>query len=350
MDAKHNYRLGVVLKDVEPTHEAIKQLLRLAASQSTIRAFVKRYSSTEEPNSLGIESVYFCGGRDDPLFGLAETDGLVILYDGDLSKTAIDRAVQYKVLFVLAFHGGFDVHAKAFGQSEICYTVAAISKAAGVLVFTQTTRAKVEKLGLETPIVTARIPFDLSLIRDTSSASLWDIAFIGRPIPKKGLKHLLGAMKLLPSKWHLNVVGSASHQVESHHAEPESYRATYHGYLSLSQTLDVLGRSAYLVCPSVRTDDGDDEGIPQVLLWGMASGKPIVASATGSIPEIIAHGSTGLLVPPGDSKAIADALITLDRDPGLRERIRQGAIDHTRTYSSGLSVDTISHVLSLLRN
>ena len=49
----------------------------------------------------------------------------------------------------------------------------------------------------------------------------------------------------------------------------------------------------------------------------MACGTAVVGSRVGGIPEVVADGRTGLLVPPGDPSALAEALNTLVRDPGL---------------------------------
>jgi glycosyltransferase involved in cell wall biosynthesis len=59
------------------------------------------------------------------------------------------------------------------------------------------------------------------------------------------------------------------------------------------------------------------EGFELVLLEAMAAGRPVVASAVGPIPEIVVDGVTGLLVPPGDSTALAAAIVRLLRDPEL---------------------------------
>jgi glycosyltransferase involved in cell wall biosynthesis len=62
------------------------------------------------------------------------------------------------------------------------------------------------------------------------------------------------------------------------------------------------------------------EGLPLVVLEAMAQGKPVVATAVGGTPELVADGVTGVLVAPGDAEALADALSALLADP---ERARQ---------------------------
>jgi glycosyltransferase involved in cell wall biosynthesis len=61
------------------------------------------------------------------------------------------------------------------------------------------------------------------------------------------------------------------------------------------------------------------------MLEAMALGRPIIASRVAAIPEILRHGENGLLVEPGSSGEIADAIRQLVRDPGLARRIGEGA-------------------------
>jgi L-malate glycosyltransferase len=63
------------------------------------------------------------------------------------------------------------------------------------------------------------------------------------------------------------------------------------------------------------------EGLGTSLLDAMACGKPIVATTAGGIPEVVDDGVTGLLVPPRDPRSLADALIALLEDEGLRNRL-----------------------------
>ena len=78
---------------------------------------------------------------------------------------------------------------------------------------------------------------------------------------------------------------------------------------ALMKSLDVL------VVPSLT------EGSPLVTLEAMAAGTPVVASAVGGIPDQVRHGKEGLLVPPGDTSAIADAILDLLRDPDRARRL-----------------------------
>ena len=63
------------------------------------------------------------------------------------------------------------------------------------------------------------------------------------------------------------------------------------------------------------------EALPLTVLEAMAAGLPVVASRVGGLAEVVAEGETGLLVPPGDPAALADALGRLIDDPQLRQRL-----------------------------
>ena len=72
------------------------------------------------------------------------------------------------------------------------------------------------------------------------------------------------------------------------------------------------------------------EGLGTSLLDAMAAGKPIVATATGGIPEVVVDGETGTLVQPRDHQAMADAIVRLLKDPALRERMGAAGLARAR--------------------
>ena len=65
----------------------------------------------------------------------------------------------------------------------------------------------------------------------------------------------------------------------------------------------------------------DWEGNPLTVMEAMAAGKPVICTAVGGVPEIVEHGTTGLLVPAGDVSAFAEALTRLLTDVQLREAL-----------------------------
>jgi glycosyltransferase involved in cell wall biosynthesis len=73
----------------------------------------------------------------------------------------------------------------------------------------------------------------------------------------------------------------------------------------------------------VPAEDGDQDGLPNVLLEAMAMQVPVVSTRFSGIPEAVKDGHTGLLVPPRDSEALAKALARFLDDPHLRDRLGQ---------------------------
>jgi len=82
---------------------------------------------------------------------------------------------------------------------------------------------------------------------------------------------------------------------------------------------DVLATSDLVICSSLT------EGLPNALLEAGAAGKAVVATNVGGNPEVVEDGVTGLLVPPRDPAALADAVRALAASPERRERMGRAA-------------------------
>ena len=84
------------------------------------------------------------------------------------------------------------------------------------------------------------------------------------------------------------------------------------------------------------------EGLPLVVLEAMSQARPVVATAVGGTPELVVHGETGLLFPPGDADALADALRELLGDPARARRMGEaGRARVLADFSAEVSVDRV---------
>jgi glycosyltransferase involved in cell wall biosynthesis len=64
-----------------------------------------------------------------------------------------------------------------------------------------------------------------------------------------------------------------------------------------------------------------NEGFPRVILEAMSCGKPVIGTYIAGVPELIEDGVNGFLVPPGDAKSLANALVKMITTPELRARM-----------------------------
>jgi glycosyltransferase involved in cell wall biosynthesis len=81
------------------------------------------------------------------------------------------------------------------------------------------------------------------------------------------------------------------------------------------EVMRLLARAAVFVMPSVRARDGEMDGIPNVVLEALSVATPVIATRLSAIPEVVRHGETGRLVPPGDDQALAEAIAATLREP-----------------------------------
>ena len=94
------------------------------------------------------------------------------------------------------------------------------------------------------------------------------------------------------------------------------------GSIPHNQVRELLEDADVFVLPCIIASDRSRDGIPNVILEAMAMGLPVVSTHVSAIPEAVEHGKTGLLVPPGDAHALAEAISRLVSAPD--ERIRMG--------------------------
>ena len=101
------------------------------------------------------------------------------------------------------------------------------------------------------------------------------------------------------------------------------------------------------VLPCREASDGDRDGLPNVLMEAQSQALVCLSTNFSEIPELIVHGDTGVLVPPGVAPPLTDALERLMRSPEERERF--GMAGYRRVRSSFESDSGIRQIAGLLR-
>lgn len=212
------------------------------------------------------------------------------------------------------------------------------------------------------------IPFGAAVESQTRSAperaagAPFQLLFVGRLVERKGVRFLLDALAELQPMWpvQLDIVGDGPLRTEL-----EAYARVlrlegivqFRGSVPRAELeLSFVSCDAF-VLPAVTDSKGDTEGLGVVLLEAMSYGKPVIASATGGIVDIVHDHETGLLVPPGDARALASAIRLYIREPQLAAELARAGRVHaegrfgwpaiigqlTRLYASLLPRVTGSH-------
>jgi len=177
------------------------------------------------------------------------------------------------------------------------------------------------------------------------------ILSIGRKVEKKGYGDLLAALARLPRmlQWRFEHVGGGAlgdALKEQAQSLGIADRCTWLGAQSQQGVFAALARADLFVLASKKAADGDQDGLPNVLMEAAHQGLPIVSTRASAIGEFIDDGTNGLLVAPGAPDELAAALELLARDPALRRRLAEAAGHTVRTrFSYEAGVDWLAAAL-----
>ncbi len=178
------------------------------------------------------------------------------------------------------------------------------------------------------------------------------IVSVGRLVPFKGFEILLEACAELDRRnfdFRCQIVGDGPlrEKLEKMIADLRlGGRVELCGSLSQGDVYAKLRHCDIFALASVLDDEGASDVFPTVIMEAMACAKPVVSTLLAGIPESVAAGETGLLVPPRDWEALADALDKLIRDPVLRARL--GSAGRARLASEFNVAKTIEPLQQLL--
>lgn len=200
-----------------------------------------------------------------------------------------------------------------------------LQRADAVIAVSQSTAAAALRLSSRSALPLQIIPtgVDLSHFRPAvathRSGETLRILGVGNLVPEKGFDVLLDAVAALPADARVEVQiigdGRESTPLKRRAARLGLDRARFDGVVPPSRMPEAFRSADIVVVPS------RSEGLGQVAIEASACGVPVVATRVGGLPEVVHDGTSGLLVPPNDARALSAALARLHRDPALLAKL-----------------------------
>ncbi len=169
-----------------------------------------------------------------------------------------------------------------------------------------------------------------------SNAEWPTILSVGRLVEKKGFQDLLQALLLVKRKGeHFRCMiygdGPLSQQLQEWIKEHEmAGEVRLHGDRTQQELISEFQNATLFLLTPFQTEDGDRDGIPNVLLEAMAVGLPVITTAVSGIPELVENNRTGLLYQPHDVEGISSGIVDLLHDAEKRSQLSRAALKKVR--------------------
>jgi colanic acid/amylovoran biosynthesis glycosyltransferase len=181
-------------------------------------------------------------------------------------------------------------------------------------------------------------------VRETGPFTLLSV---GRLVPKKGFDGLLEALALLPAglDWRLRHVGGGPLN-DKLTAEAERLgigsRIEWLGARPQEQVLEEYRIADLFILNCRIAEDGDRDGLPNVLMEAQSQRLPVISTAMPAIAELVIDGTTGLLTPPDNPARLAEAIARLLGEPALRARFAEAGYRRVRSlFSASEGIDDL---------
>jgi glycosyltransferase involved in cell wall biosynthesis len=219
---------------------------------------------------------------------------------------------------------GFSVHARDFRKvaPEVLFQRA--SEASCVVACNTDVARDVSDLGAKVHLLPHGVDLQRFTPHTTSSNGVVRLLAVGRLVEKKGFHFLIAALAGLKVPFTLTIAGDGPERDRLRQLivlNNLENRVVFCGSVTHSELPRMYAEADVVVVPSVQDGSGDRDGLPNVVLEAMASGRAVVASDAGAIASAIRDNENGLLVPAGDPVALGQAISHLAKDKNLREQL-----------------------------
>ena len=162
-----------------------------------------------------------------------------------------------------------------------------------------------------------------------------NLLFLGNLEKPKGSEYLIRAMTEVVRKMpdiKLRIVGHGSEEPALKEISLSlglEDNISFEGFVDYERIPSYYASTSIVVFPSIWP-----EPFGRISIEAMASGKPVIATRVGGIPEVVEHGRTGLLVEPGDAHKIAEAVLYLLENKDIAKKMGANGIQEAKRYSS----------------
>src|SRR6185436_3302620 len=265
-----------------------------------------------------------------PLLAIEEAEVPVV----GTFHTYFDRSLNYRA-FRKFFQRRLDMLSAAIAVSQS--TIVALERYFDA-------EWKIIPNGIDTELFTPDVPRPSAIRGDVPA-----ILFLGRFDPRNGLSTLIDAFKRVKGRGRraqLVVVGDGPLRRHYYRAAGDDPDITFVGAV-LDGRPSYYAHSALYACPTTKASFGI------TLLESMACQTPILCSDILGFRDVVMHGREALMVPRDDSDALANGLVRLLDDEGLRHRLgvtgRQRALDYDWTHVTAQILDVYADVLGYQR-
>ena len=191
----------------------------------------------------------------------------------------------------------------------------------------QVKESLVKRLGIP-PDTVHVIPYviigdvDVTVAADVQEEPL--VLFFGRIWPYKGLDYLIRAEPLITSKAPQTkiVIAGTGEDFDRYRGmmvNPDNF-IVLNEYVSDEKRAELFRRASVVVLPYIEASQSF------IISIAYRFGKPVVATTVGGLPEMVDHGRTGLLVPPRDVDALANAVVRLMQNDGMRRKLGENGM------------------------
>lgn len=248
-----------------------------------------------------------------------------------VAASAADAVAEVRGQRYSVFPHAFDIFDDRFVDD---YTTVKLQRAAFVVVESPSIRDEVnERFRCDASVARMGVPPNLLAPLPVERGRAGDrIVSVGSLLPKKGHDVLLNALALLPPGVALTVIGEGPERAPLTQLARDLGvvdRVRFAGSLPERAVVAELDAADVFCLASRPTGHGDRDGVPNVLIESMARGTPCVSTIVSGIPDLLGEGR-GLLVPPDDPTALADALRAVLEDPDRAASLGDAAHRHVK--------------------